>query len=117
MLQNILYSLFRSIIAYLLLLVVARLMGRKALSQMTFFDFAVIITLGTVTANMAIGSENTHLNAITVLLSLGFLAILTGFLHIKSLWIRKITNSEPVTAINKGNINDMNLKKIAIYNG
>jgi len=54
MYQNILYSILRAIFAYSLLLVVARLMGRKALSQMTFFDFAVIITLGSVTANLAI---------------------------------------------------------------
>jgi uncharacterized membrane protein YcaP (DUF421 family) len=59
MFQIIINSIFRTTIAYLLLLLVARLMGRKALSQMTFFDFAVIITLGSVTANLAMGQE-TH---------------------------------------------------------
>ncbi|MCX7709489.1 MAG: DUF421 domain-containing protein [Clostridia bacterium] len=110
--QTILISVLRAVFAYLLLLIVARLMGRKGLSQMTFFDFAVIITLGSVTANLAMGPENTPTTATTVLITLGTLAILTGYLHIKSVWIRKLTNSEPVTAIENGRIIDKNLKKV-----
>lgn len=112
MLQTIVTSIIRTTVAYLLLLTVARLMGRKALSQMTFFDFAVIITLGSVTANLAMGQDNTPISAATALLTLGGLAILTGFLHIKSVWVRKLTNSEPVTAIENGKIKDQNLKKL-----
>jgi hypothetical protein len=40
------------------------------LSQMTFFDFAVIITLGSVTANLAMGQNSTPVSAATVLLTL-----------------------------------------------
>lgn len=105
-------SIIRAIIAYLLLLFIARLMGRKALSQMTFFDFAVIITLGSVTANLAIGQNSTTASSASVLLTLGALAIITGYLHIKSIWFRKLTNSEPVTAIENGRIINQNLKKV-----
>lgn len=111
MFQTIIDSVFRAVVAYLLLLTVARLMGRKSLSQMTFFDFAIIITLGSVTANLAMGPESTPTTAATTLITLGGLAILTGYLHIKSLWVRKLTNSEPVTAIENGRIVDKNLKK------
>lgn len=112
MFQTIINSIFRSVVSYLLLLTVARLMGRKSLSQMTFFDFAIIITLGSVTANLAMGPESTPVTAATTLITLGGLAILTGYLHIKSLWVRKLTNSEPVTAIENGRIVDKNLKKV-----
>lgn len=112
MTQTIINSVLRATIAYLLLLAVARLIGRKSLSQMTYFDFAIIITLGSVTANLAMGPESTPATAAATLLTLGGLAILTGYLHIKSLWIRKLTNSEPVTAIENGRIVDKNLKKV-----
>lgn len=112
MFQIIINAMFRTVIAYLLLLVVARFMGRKALSQMTFFDFAVIITLGSVTANLAMGQNSTPVSATTTLLTLGALALITGCLHIKSVWVRKLTNSEPVTAIENGRILDRNLKKV-----
>jgi len=112
MFQTIINAILRAVIAYLLLLVVTRFMGRKGLSQMTFFDFCVMITLGSVTATLAIGTNNTTASATTVLITLGALAIITGYLHIKSVWIRKLTNSEPVTAIENGRIIDKNLKKV-----
>lgn len=112
MIQIIINTVLRAMLAYLLLLLVARLIGRKSLSQMTFFDFAIIITLGSVTANLAMGPESKPVIAATTLLTFGGLSILTGYLHIKSFRIRKLTNSEPVTAIENGRIIDKNLKKV-----
>lgn len=110
--EIIINSIIRATIAYLILLIVTRLIGRKSIAQMTFFDFAIFITLGSVTANLSMGPENTTASSATVLLTLGGLAILTGYLHIKSLWVRKLTNSEPVAVIENGKILDKNLKKL-----
>lgn len=112
MYQIIIHSILRAAFAYLLLLLVVRFLGRKSLSQMTFFDFSIIITLGSVTANLAIGQNSTPTSSAIVLITLGGLSILTGYLHIKSIWIRKLTNSEPVTAIENGKIIDKNMKKV-----
>jgi len=112
MVQTIINSISRATIAYLLLLTAVRLMGRKGLAQMTFFDFTVTITLGSVAANFAIGQENTPAAVATALVTLWALDVITGYLHIKSKWIRKITNSEPVIAIENGRIINKNLKKV-----
>lgn len=74
----IINSILRATISYLLLLAVARFMGRKSLSQMTFFNFTIIITLGFVTANLAIGQDNTPITTATTLMIRGGLAIATG---------------------------------------
>lgn len=109
--QTIIQSFLRSILAYFLVLIVARAMGRKAISQMTFFDFVVAITLGSVTANLALGPRATTASSVTVLLTLGTLAVMTGYIHIKSFWGRKIANSEPIVVIENGKINDDNVRK------
>ena len=114
MFREIFVSVARAVFSYLLLLVVARFMGRKALSQMTFFHFAIIITLGSVSANLAMGRESTPLSAAVGLITFGALAVLTGYLHIKSAWVRKLSNSEPVAAIENGKIVDENLKKLRL---
>ena len=111
MLMNILYSGLRALIAFLLLLLVARLMGRKAISQMTFFDFCVAITLGSVTANVGLGGDNSFQAAVTVLITLGLLAILFGYFHIKSNRFRKLVNSEPLVLIKDNQIVEANMKK------
>jgi len=112
MYYEIIISILRATIAYLLLLVVVRFMGRKALSQMTFFNFSVIIALGSIAANLAMGSQSTPISAAAALVTFGGLAIATGYLHIKSAWIRKLTNSEPIIAIDNGKINEANLSKL-----
>lgn len=67
MLSDIIWAVLRSIFAVLLLLALTRLLGRKALSQMTFFDFAIVITFGSVTANIGIGGNNSFHTTVTVI--------------------------------------------------
>ncbi|WP_372998348.1 YetF domain-containing protein [Lutispora sp.] len=110
--QDITNSLLRAILAFLLLMLVARFMGRKAISQMTFFDFAVGITLGSVTANLALGPQSSTASAVTTLIILSILGVLSDYSHIKSFIVRKFVNSEPVVVVANGNIVDENMKKV-----
>jgi uncharacterized membrane protein YcaP (DUF421 family) len=49
---------------------------------MTFFDFCVAITIGSVTANIGFGGDSSFHSAVAVLITLGLLAIITGYFHI-----------------------------------
>ena len=109
--QAIINPGIRTVIAYFVLLILSRAMGRKMISQMTFFDFAVGITIGSVTANLALGPYNSIRSGITILLVLTGLVVLLDFLHIKSYRFRKLIDSEPIVAIQNGKIIDDNLRK------
>lgn len=89
----------------------ARMLGRKALSQMTFFDFSVVITFGSVAANIGLSGNNSFHSAVTVLITVGLLGLLSGVLHIKSFRFRKLINSEPLVIIKNGQIIDANMRK------
>ncbi len=107
-------SILKALLGFLLLLAAARLLERKAISQMTFFDFAVAITIGSVTANLAVGPPNTFYSSIAALITLTALTFLTGYLHIKSFRFRKLVESEPLIVINNGKIVDRNLSRVRI---
>lgn len=111
MLNDILFAVLRSTASFILLIIMARILGRKALSQMTFFDFAVVITFGSVAANIGIGQDNSFHIAVTVLITFGLLGLLSGFLHIKSFRFRKLINSEPMVIIKNGEIIDVNMRR------
>lgn len=100
--------------AFVLVLILAKLMGRKLISQMTFFDFVVGVTLGSTTSNLAMNAKGIGPTATIVLLSLTLLTLLTDYLHIKNFNFRKFTDSEPITVINNGKIVSENLKKIRL---
>lgn len=102
----------RSLFTYVFVVMLTRLMGRKLISQMTFFDFVVGITLGAVSANLAMGPNSNFSVATTVLVIFAALSILTGYLHTRSLGFQKLVNSEPVTVIANGKIIEENFGRM-----
>jgi uncharacterized membrane protein YcaP (DUF421 family) len=117
MYEQIIHTLIRGVAAYLFALLLTRLMGRKLISQMTYFDFLVGVSLGSLVANMSMGSQHNTTTASTALFVLSLLVIITDFAHIKSLIVRKIVNSEPVTLIDKGNIVEDNMRRTRLTIG
>ncbi|TDX51565.1 YetF domain-containing protein [Orenia marismortui] len=107
-------SIWRSVVVFLLLAVLTRLIGRKLLSQITFFEFVTGVTIGTVAGAYIVNS----IRGIWVLLAPVVLAISTiglSYLTIKSLRIRKLIEGEPVVIIQNGKILEKNMLK-ARYN-
>jgi uncharacterized membrane protein YcaP (DUF421 family) len=111
MTQLILYSIIRALAAYLLLLALVRLMGKKVISQMTFFDFAAAVMMGTIAANLAILHQDSSVSVFVALLTLAASAMLIGYIRIKSFRAGKFFNSEPVVLVDKGEVVEQNLKR------
>jgi uncharacterized membrane protein YcaP (DUF421 family) len=109
---TIINTIVRTSTVYVLAILLARLMGRKLISQMTFFDFVVGVSMGSLSANAMIGSSRSLLSSVTSLVVISLLAIGTSYLHIKSFKARKLIDSEPVTLVENGVIVEENIKRI-----
>lgn len=109
--QIIFESIFYTVIGYFVALLIAKAVGRKMISQMTFFDFIIGVSLGSVIANLASVSQIPKSSSITVLIILGAITILLDYVHLKSLFIRKKMDSEPTVLIENGKIINQNMKK------
>jgi uncharacterized membrane protein YcaP (DUF421 family) len=110
MINLIISTVIKAAAAYVFALVLARIMGRKLISQMTFFDFIVGVTMGTLTANVMVDASNPSSSSVTALIILSSLSVAIGILNIKSFKIRKLTDSEPVTLVKDGTILEENMK-------
>ena len=111
MLHDLYIVILYSLIIYFLLLILTRLMGRKLLSQMTYFDFVTAITIGTIGATFI----TVEVQGFIILLSpviLSLLVILTGYITLKSVPARKILEGEPLVLIQNGKILENNLKNV-----
>jgi uncharacterized membrane protein YcaP (DUF421 family) len=104
-------TVLRGTAVYILALILARLIGRKLISQMTFFDFIVGVSMGSLIANAIVGTWNVSLSAALALILLSLLTIATGYINIKNFKTAKLINSEPVTLVQNGNIVEENMKK------
>lgn len=114
MTREIIGVVFRSIFAYIILLVLGRIIGRKLISKITFFDFIVGITLGSIAVRIALGSQESPFLATISAIVITILVVITDYLDIKSINFRKLVDGEPIILISNGKLLDYNLKKVKI---
>lgn len=106
----VLTTIARSTGVYILALFLTRIIGRKLISQMTFFDFVVGVSMGSIAANAMIWPSGSPLSSIVSLIVISALSIGAAYIHIKSFKARKLLNSEPMSLVQNGTINEENMK-------
>ena len=110
----ILVVIIRSIITFLVLLMLVRLMGKQQVAQLTLFDYVVGITIGSIAATMSVQVNESLLATMAGLITWSALAILLAILTIHSSKLRKLVDGQPTVVIQEGRILEDNLKSIRI---
>lgn len=104
----------RSIISFFILLLLVRLMGKQQLAQLTFFDYVVGITIGSIASTISVQVNENLLSTMAGLATWTILAIVLAILSVHSVWIRKVVDGEAVIVVANGKILEENLKRIRI---
>jgi len=104
----------RSLIAFFVLLFLVRLIGKQQVAQLTFFDYVLGITIGSIASTLSVQvNENTF----ATLVGMSIWAVLTialGYVDLHSASLRKIISGEATVVIENGKILEDNLKRIRI---
>jgi uncharacterized membrane protein YcaP (DUF421 family) len=106
--------ILRATASFIVLLILTRLLGRKQLSQLTFFNYITGITIGSIAADIGGESETPFFNGLTSLVWWSFLTFLVGYLGLKSSKVRVIIDGEPIIVIKEGKIFEEELKKLRL---
>lgn len=113
--NNYLSILFKSVIIYFILVLTARIMGRKQISQLTYFDYVVGISIGSIAGAVSIEKNINAAEGIFAIVIWGVLTILISQITLKNIKLRLWIDSEPLIIIDKGRVIYKNMKK-AKYN-
>lgn len=114
MIGKISVIVLRSFATYIILLILGRIIGRKLISRITFYDFIVGVTLGSIAVRIALGSQESPLFAAISAIIITTLVVITDYLDIKIIKFRKLIDGEPIILISNGKLLDYNLKKAKI---
>ena len=107
---------WRAILIFGMLAILTRVIGRRLLAQMSYFDFIVAITIGSVSGTYIVQAvEGKWILIAPIWLSV--CTIILDFVNLKNQKIRKITEGEPVIVIQNGNILENNMKKAKYHLG
>ena len=108
---DFLEMIIRSTASFLILLLLARLLGRKQLSQLTFFNYITGITIGSIAADIAGESKTPFFEGLTSLIWWSFLTFLVGYIGLKSSKVRLVIDGQPIIVIKDGKILEDTLGK------
>ncbi|MBP2644935.1 MAG: hypothetical protein H6Q75_375 [Firmicutes bacterium] len=99
----------RTSISFLLLLLLIRIMGRKQISQLTFFDYITSISIGSIAAVVAIDTSIPLIVGIFALIVWTVCIMAVNLLTLKSVPARKFIDGTPIMVIYDGKILEKNL--------
>ncbi|TCT27101.1 uncharacterized membrane protein YcaP (DUF421 family) [Melghiribacillus thermohalophilus] len=102
--------IYRTVLAYIILLLIFRLMGKREVGELGIFDLVIFIML----AEMAVFSiekpEKHFLYAIVPMIVLLMIQRFTAFISLKNLKIRRWIDGKPSIIIHDGKIDEKEMK-------
>lgn len=101
----------RSLIAFVVLLILIRLTGKQQMSELTFFDYVVGITIGSIAATLSVQVNQNTTATLAGMAIWGLLPILLAYVSLKSVWFRKVVEGEATVVIENGKIMEQNLAR------
>ena len=106
-----LITFFRSIVLYIIVLIVMRLMGKREISQMQPFELAISIMIADLASIPMTEIGIPIFNGIVPILGLLLMHLVISVINIKSIRLRKFICGKPSILIYRGKINEKKLKK------
>lgn len=112
--SNFLNICIRTILVLIILFFITKMMGKKQISELNFFDYVVGITIGSIAADISLDIEKDMLAGIAALFIYGFISYIISFVSIKSILARRFFIGVPTVLVEKGKIIESGLKKSKI---
>ncbi len=101
----------RTLFTFIVLLIVTRLLGRKQISQLTFFNYITGITIGSMAASFTVESHVSATEGATGVLGWCLLTLLVELISLKWPRARVALDGQPVILISRGKIMERELTK------
>ena len=106
--------LFRTLLIIIILFFLAKLMGKKQISQLNLFDYIIGITIGSIAADISLDLDKDLIAGITSLVIYGVISALVSYITMKSLSLRRFIVGVPTVLIENNKLIEGGLKKAKI---
>ncbi|RAS75446.1 DUF421 domain-containing protein [Priestia endophytica] len=106
-----LHVVIRSLIFLIVLFLITKGLGKKQLSQLSFFEYVTGITIGGIGAEVSMGLERNIFNGVLGITIFSVIPFLAGVLSLKSRGFRNFIEGKATVFIKDGKIMEDNLKK------
>jgi uncharacterized membrane protein YcaP (DUF421 family) len=95
-------SVLRAAVVYIVLMVLFRIAGRRTISEVTTFDFVLLLIISEAVQNTLIGEDNSLTNGFLVIFTLVGLNILLSVWKQRSPTFEKLMDGVPIIIVENG---------------
>ncbi|MBM7580733.1 DUF421 domain-containing protein [Jeotgalibacillus terrae] len=103
--------IIRGLLMVLVLFICTKLLGKKQISQLSFFEYVTGITIGSIGAEVITGLDRQFLHGVLGIVSFISIPLLIDYLSLKSKKVRDLVEGEGTVFIQQGKVIEENLKK------
>ena len=108
--MEILIIIGKTVLFYILLIFILRIMGKREVGELSIFDIVVFFLISEL-FSLAIDNDTKLINVLFPIALIVILQLLTSFLALKSEKFRDLIDGKPVVLIKNGVINQKELRK------
>ncbi|MFD0828723.1 DUF421 domain-containing protein [Neobacillus sp. M.A.Huq-85] len=101
----------RSLIFLLLVFLTTKLLGKKQISELNFFEYVAGITIGSIAGEVVTGLESNAYHGALAIIVFGLVTFMADFLSLKSKKFRDVMDGRGAVVIKDGRVLEENLKK------
>lgn len=112
--MELLNVIYRTFLVLIILFFLAKLMGKKQISQMNLFDYVIGITIGSIAADISLDIEKDIIAGISCLVIYVIASLLINYITKKSIVLRRYIIGVPTVLVEKGVIIESGLNKVKI---
>lgn len=111
MLAELYRTTIYSVVSVCGLFIITRIMGKKQIAQLTFFDYAIGASIGSIAAQTAVDPAVHYTGGLAGLIIFALFSVLLSWISIKSNSGRNLLDGVPTVLIENGKIIESGLKK------
>jgi uncharacterized membrane protein YcaP (DUF421 family) len=101
----------RTIVIFLFILLLTRVMGRRELGQLEPFDLIILVVIGDLVQQGVTQDDYSVMGAILVVTTLGLMTVLTSYLNFRLPRLRPVLDGEPIVLVEDGRPIERNMRR------
>lgn len=97
-------SVLRAAAMYIVLMVLFKIAGRRSFSELTTFDFVLLMIIGEATQQALLGDDFSLTNSVVVIVTLIAIDVGLSLLKQRSGWLSRLISGEPTIIVENGKL-------------
>ena len=105
---------FKAALAYLVVTIVLRIIGRRTASQQAPMDMVVLFLFGGLSVSAVLGEDHSFFGAMSALFTVGMMHVAVSWLKIRFVWLERLLDGTPIVVLHDGRWTEQAMRRLRL---